>query len=67
MSNAETPAEETERSSERDSLLAAVVDVNPDEIASPALKRILEEVRNEDAGCAGPAYAYDRVHNKHNR
>lgn len=45
----------------------AVVDISPNEVASPALRRLLEEVRNEETGCGGQPYAYDRAHNKHNR
>jgi hypothetical protein len=47
--------------------ISAVIDIDPEQIASPALKRLLEEVRNEDMGCNGEPYAYDRVHNTHNR
>jgi len=47
--------------------MPAVIDIDPDQISSPALKRLLEEVRNEDTGCNGEPYAYDRAHNKHNR
>jgi hypothetical protein len=48
--------------------IPAVVDIDPDQVASPALRRLLEEVRNEDIGCSTLSYGpYDRVHNKHNR
>lgn len=47
--------------------IPAVIYIDPDQVASPALKRLLEEVQNEDAGCNGEPYAYDRAHNKHNR
>jgi hypothetical protein len=47
--------------------IPAVVDIDPDQVASPALKRLLEEVRNEETGCNGEPYAYDRTHNTHNR
>jgi hypothetical protein len=47
--------------------IPAVIDIDPDQVASPALKRLLEEVQNEDMGCSGEPYAYDRAHNKHNR
>jgi len=47
--------------------IPAVIDIDPDQIVSPALKRLLEEVRNDDTGCDGEHYGYDRAHNKHNR
>jgi hypothetical protein len=47
--------------------IPAVVDIDPDQVASPALRRLLEEVQNADTGCNGEPYAYDRVHNTHNR
>lgn len=40
------------------------LDVDLAQVSSPALSRILEEVRNEDASTSR---AYDRVHNRHNR
>lgn len=62
---------ETHRSSdcvqEADAGKVAVVDIDQDQVSSPALRRLLEEVRNEETGCGGQSYAYDRVHNKHNR
>lgn len=47
--------------------IPAVIDIDPAQVASSALKRLLEEVRNEDTACNGEPYAYDRAHNKHNR
>ena len=39
--------------------------IDPTKIASPTIKRLLEEVKNaEECGGFGP---YDRCHNKHNR
>ncbi len=35
-----------------------------DQISSPALARLIEEVRNEEALTA---HAYNRTHNRHNR
>ncbi len=55
------------RVQEADVETLAVVDIDPDQVSSPALRRLLEEVRNEETGCAEQPYAYDRVHNKHNR
>ncbi len=48
-------------------LRALVADITPEEVASPALRRLLEEVRDDSAGCSERTYAYDRTHNKHNR
>ena len=47
--------------------IPAMIDIDPEQVASPALKRLLEEVRNEDTGCNGKLHKYDRVHNRHNR
>ena len=47
--------------------IPAIMDIDPDQVDSPALRRLLEEVCNEDTGRNGQTYAYDRVHNKHNR
>lgn len=44
--------------------LVSPMDVDLTKISSPALSRILEEVRNEDVSTTR---AYDRVHNRHNR
>jgi len=48
-------------SSEASSL---ALDVNLANITSPALARIVEEVRNEEGSTSRN---YDRVHNRHNR
>ncbi len=34
---------------------------------SAALRRLMEEVRNEDMNGSPAAAAYDRAHNRHNR
>ena len=34
---------------------------------SAALRRLMEEVRNEDMNGSSAAAAYDRAHNRHNR
>jgi hypothetical protein len=39
-------------------------DVQVASIASPTLARLIEEVKNDNQS---PLYAYDRVHNRHNR
>ena len=44
--------------------LPSPIDVELSKVSSPALARIIEEVRNEDASTSR---AYDRVHNRHNR
>lgn len=43
---------------------ASLLEMNLDEIPSPALARIIEEVRNDEPDTSR---AYDRVHNRHNR
>ncbi len=48
-----------------DSRLASSGGIELSAIASPALRRILDEVRNDKA--ARLAGRYDRVHNRHNR
>lgn len=42
----------------------APLDVDLTKVSSPALARIIEEVRN---GEASTTRAFDRVHNRHNR
>ena len=44
-----------------------VDNVDVESFASPVLKRLLEEVRQESGTTAGVLYAYDRIHNRHNR
>ena len=44
--------------------LVSPMDVDLTKISSPALSRIIEEVRNEEVSMTR---AYDRVHNRHNR
>ena len=39
--------------------------IDPAEVASPALARLIEEIRNEESSTR--ARAYDRFHNRHNR
>ena len=43
---------------------ALSMDVDLTKVSSPALSRIIEEVRN---GEASTTRAFDRVHNRHNR
>lgn len=45
-------------------LLQDPIDVDLTQLSSPALSRIIEEVRN---GEASTTRAFDRVHNRHNR
>ena len=45
-------------------LANAKLDVDLKSVTSPALARLIEEVRNKDAITLG---AYDRAHNRHNR
>jgi hypothetical protein len=44
--------------------VAEVSDSDKDEISSPALLRLIEEVRNEEIPSIN---AYNRTHNRHNR
>jgi hypothetical protein len=45
-----------------------VVDIDPEQVTSPALKRLLEEVREDSLCDSGPQGAhYDRTHHRHNR
>lgn len=41
-----------------------VPEIDANEISSPTLARLIEEVRNEEANSA---HAYNRMHNRHNR
>ena len=43
---------------------ASLLELNVDEIASPALARLIEEVRNDEPPKAG---AYNRSYHRHNR
>ena len=45
-------------------LLSENLEIDISQIPSPALARLVEEVRNEDSLFP---QAYDRVHNRHNR
>ena len=51
---------QTEESPTRTDLL----EVDTSKLSSPALARLIEEIRNEETS---PIHAYDRVHNRHNR
>ena len=51
---------QTEESSTRTDLL----EVDTSKLSSPALARLIEEVRNEEAS---PTRAYSRMHHKHNK
>lgn len=39
-------------------------DIDASDLSSPTLARLIEEVRNEEAH---NVYAYNRMHNRHNR
>lgn len=41
----------------------AIVDINTDELQSPALKRLIQDIREETPAPS----AYNRMHNRHNR
>lgn len=43
----------------------AIEDVNPDDIDSPALRRLLKDVR--DGSDQEMHQVYNRIHNRHNR
>ena len=45
----------------------AIQDIDPSEIGSPALKRLIQDVRGEPEGAAAMPSAYNRMHNRHNR
>ena len=41
----------------------AIKDIDPDEVNSPALKRLIQDIQEETPAPS----AYNRVHNRHNR
>lgn len=41
-----------------------ILEIKIDEIESPVLSRLIEEVRNDSESTV---HSYDRVHNRHNR
>ena len=41
----------------------AIKDIGPDEVKSPALKRLIQDIQEETPAPS----AYNRVHNRHNR
>lgn len=43
---------------------AELREISADDLSSPTLARLIEEVRNEEAH---NAHAYNRMHNRHNR
>ena len=49
---------------EQQELKTEVRELNADDVSSPTLARLIEEVRNEEAHAA---HAYNRMHNRHNR
>lgn len=41
----------------------AILDINPDEVESPALQRLIRDIQEETPAPS----AYNRMHNRHNR
>lgn len=41
----------------------AILDINPEEVKSPALKRLIQDVLDDTPTMTG----YNRMHNRHNR
>ena len=41
----------------------AIQDINPNEVKSPALKRLIQDIQEETPAPS----AYNRLHNRHNR
>ncbi|MYC83216.1 MAG: hypothetical protein F4X19_14150 [Acidobacteria bacterium] len=41
----------------------AIQDINPDEVKSPALQRLIHDIQEETPAPS----AYNRMHNRHNR
>ena len=56
--------EKSQLQTEESSIRTDLLEVDISKLSSPALARLIEEVRNEEAS---PTHAYDRVHNRHNR
>ena len=52
------------QSTESQTLTVELPDSDIDEVSSPTLARLIEEVRNEEELTA---HAYNRMHNRHNR
>jgi hypothetical protein len=55
---------EVEESEESQESRCELHEIDVKEISSPALARLIEEVRNEETH---NAQAYNRMHNRHNR
>ena len=53
-----------QRSSSEIQLKSEAIQLDPSEVSSPALARLIEEVRQEKGGNVA---AYNRTHNRHNR
>lgn len=45
----------------------AIQDIDPGAIKSPALRRLIEDIREQTDSDTSPPQAYNRVHNRHNR
>ncbi len=45
----------------------AIEDVSPEDIDSPALRRLIEDVQDQSTQATAPLQLYNRMHNRHNR
>ena len=45
----------------------AIQDIEPDQIDSPALRRLIQDIRGEADDASANTSAYNRMHNRHNR
>ena len=45
----------------------AIQDINPDNVDSSVLRRLLQDIRGEEEGIGQAISAYNRMHNRHNR
>jgi hypothetical protein len=45
----------------------AIEDVSPQDVDSPALKRLLEDIQDQGSGRPVSPQLYNRMHNRHNR
>ena len=56
--------EDTAPHTEEPSVIPDLTEIDTSTISSPALARLIEEVRNEESS---EMHAYNRTHNRHNR
>ena len=45
----------------------AILDIEPDKVNSPALRRLVQDIQRQSQDDASSASAYNRMHNRHNR